>query len=51
MRANSSTLDAAISAPRPGPADTAVAAGAAHSARQSAGVQSIELTDTTRERS
>jgi hypothetical protein len=51
MRAKSSALDAARSAPRPGPADTAVAAGAAHSVRQSPGVQSIGLTDNTRERS
>ena len=51
MRANPSALDAATSAPRPGPADTAVAAGAAHSARRSAGVRSIDTAETTRERS
>jgi hypothetical protein len=51
MRANPSALDAVISAPRPGPAATAVAAGAANSARQSTGVQSIDITETTRDRS
>jgi hypothetical protein len=51
MRANPSALDAATSAPCPGPADTAVAAGAANSARRSADVQSIDIADSTRERS
>jgi hypothetical protein len=55
MRANPIALDAVISAPHPGPAGTAVAAGAANSARQSAsqsaGVQSIGISETTREES
>ena len=51
MRANPSALDAATSAPRPEPADTAVAAGAAHSARHSADVRSIDIADSTHERS
>lgn len=51
MRANPSALDAATSAPRPGHADMAVAAAAANSARQSTGVRSRDIIETTCERS